>query len=289
MQSFPLSLTMKSLFPTHISRAEENSAASGVFSSWHLFRNWKSSHLKIFFPSHWSRYRCPFFLPTRVSGPHITASFPSQIKLFPIPNMAASITQQAIKLEEKSKYCLKRTSAASKLTRFMAKFDPQSSFLDTRCHKYNRAPAFWPGAVIIDRNSSVFPPPIIDKKWFNQYSSNIRSIFLRHFVPYFSESAHIHISNSNFVSWGRCLHSNYLRSTLIPEDFFINQCDNNNGNSRLILGRALYRLIMTMTMIDSDDEKGRLILGGALWEVENLSAHLQIIVLAKRAWVGRCK
>ena len=116
----------------------------------------------------------------RGSQVRITASFPSQIKLFPIPNMAASITQRAIKLEEKSKYCLKRTSAASQLTRFMAKFDPQSSFLDTRCHKYNKAPAFWPGAVIIDRNSSVFPPPIIDKKWFNQYSSNIRSIFLQH-------------------------------------------------------------------------------------------------------------
>ena len=125
MQSFPLYLTMKKLFPTQVYRPKKTLEVN-LFPHIVIFVSLlvESSHLKKFFVSIDRGTGAPSSFP-RGSQVRITASFPSQIKLFPIPNMAASITQQAIKLEEKSKYCLKRTSAASKLTRFMAKFDPQ--------------------------------------------------------------------------------------------------------------------------------------------------------------------
>ena len=46
-------------------------------------------------------------LPTRL---RITASFPSQIKLFPNPNMEASITQRAIKIGRKEQIQLEKDS-----------------------------------------------------------------------------------------------------------------------------------------------------------------------------------
>ena len=107
-------------------------------------------------------------LPTRL---RITASFPSQIKLFPNPNMGASITQRAIKIGRKEQIQLEKDTSIK-----TGKIWPSSPHTPiTRCLELTRS---W----VIAQNSSVFPLPITGQ-WLNQYCSNSPSIFLQYFPP----------------------------------------------------------------------------------------------------------